>query len=182
VSASVSVSLIFEINQFVGRDEVGNGDGGGDDSGNGSGEGDDEGARAALYHLRDLVETDVDGGTGTDVLDSTMRPGRVRMRTPSLQSREAWRVDGTVGTEDGAVNSTKLHLLLVRLPDYDVDLCVVVNVVVTIAGAGGGRDGRRRGKDGEKEEHEGDRVAETIMEKVVDSLEVRDFGLFRPEG
>jgi Ran-interacting Mog1 protein len=134
-------------------------------------------AAAALYHLRDLVDP-------KDTLTLISTPKSVQMQRPSLAGLPAFIVRGRVSTREtkGRVpsvlpeeyqhapdvevqTSTTIRLLLVRIEAKGTDLCVAVNVPWKELEEGKG-----------VEEEEG--FADAVLENVVKSLDVRDFGLF----
>lgn len=134
-------------------------------------------AAAALYHLRDLVDP-------KDTLTFIGTPKSVQMQRPSLAGLPAFVVRGRVSTREtkGRVpsvlpeeyqhapevevqTSTTIRLLLVRIEAKGTDLCVAVNVPWKELEEGKG-----------VEEEEG--FADVVLENVVESLDVRDFGLF----
>ena len=145
---------------------------------------DDEAAAAALYHLRDLIDKE-------DRLSIVSPPRAVQMQSASLHSFPAVVVKGQVTSRDPErvrelaeadrlsgresatttiTTTTTIRLLLVRLEDAATDLCVVLNVPWKELLKAAGEDG---GKVDEEEV-----FADEVLDGVVGSLDVRDFGLF----
>lgn len=136
-------------------------------------------AAAALYHLHDLIDAE-------DTLEIVNPPQEIQMSSSSLYGFSAVLVRGkSTATEmekrlpsalpeeyqhvSGVVQTrTTIRLLLVRLEAQRTDLCVVVNVPWKELEAQGNVDGEEV-------------FAERIVENVVASLEVNDFGLFGGE-
>lgn len=160
--------------------DSGIGNGGGAASASGSNAPDEEevaASKAAMYHLSDLLAPG-------DVLVEKSVPRAVEMQGESLRGMRAVLVGGTIGPSPGADRGegglqtlTSVKMLLVRLERYGTDLCVVANVpwrelVVEREGDGdGGGKGRKR-----VEEEEG--WADEVLDRVGESLEVLDWGLF----
>jgi Ran-interacting Mog1 protein len=139
-------------------------------------------AAAALYHLQDLIDAN-------DTLDAVSSPRSVRMRNPGLQGLPAFTLHGKLSVREkgrravgGSVlpeeeyqdsnaaphsiqTSTTIRLLLVRIEAKATDLCVTVNVPWKELEA-------RNEVDGEEA------FADAILETVIASLEIKDFGLF----
>ncbi len=140
---------------------------------------------AALYHLRDLIDPH-------DTLTVVSSPRPVRLQSRSLRDAPAFVVGGRLTTRETArqegpssllpdsyrqssaqddvvrMTTTTIRLLLVRLEAYSTDLCVAVNVPWRELGQAGGE-----GRVGQEEA-----FADSVLENLVASLDVRDFGLF----
>ncbi len=132
---------------------------------------------AALYHLHDLVDP-------SDTLTIISTPKAIQMHRPSLQGlpalllrakltsrEEAARTPSAPPetyhhTPDVVQTSTSIRLLLTRLAGKATDLCVSVNVPWK----------ELEGRDGAVEAEEA--FAERVVEELVGSLDVRDWGLF----
>lgn len=139
-------------------------------------------AAAALYHLQDLIDAN-------DTLDAVSSPRSVRMRNPGLQGLPAFTLRGKLSVREkerravgGSVlpeeeyqdsnapphsiqTSTTIRLLLVRIEAKATDLCVTVNVPWKELEAQNEVDGEEA-------------FADAVLETVIASLEIKDFGLF----
>jgi Ran-interacting Mog1 protein len=131
---------------------------------------------AALYHLRDLIDP-------KDTLNIVRAPKRVQMQQSSARALPAFIVSGKLtSNEQGrpissvlpaqyqhgpsvVQTSTTLRLLLIRIEDKSTDLCVTTNV-----------PWKELEAQNKVEEEEG--FADSIMENVVASLDVKDAALF----
>lgn len=135
---------------------------------------------AALYHLRDLIDP-------RDTLTIVSTPRSVRVQSPSLRGMPALIVRGKLTTTreverrapsllpeeyhhhapEVVQTSTTIRLLVVRMEGKETDLCVAVNVPWKELEGGGGA--------GVEEEES---FADGVVESIVASLDVKDFGLF----
>lgn len=131
---------------------------------------------AALYHLRDLIDA-------KDTLTIVSTPKAVQMQSPSLKSLPALTLRGKLTARerercapsvlpeeyqhapDIVQTSTTIRLLLVRVEARATDLCVTVNVPL-------------KELEGQGRVDEEEAFADSVMENVVASLHVKDFGLF----
>lgn len=131
---------------------------------------------AAIYHLRDLIDHE---DTLTDVTASKA----IQMTSPSVQGLPAFILRGKVTTREkerrgpsnlpeayqhapGVTQSTTtIRLLLVRLEAKATDLCVTVNV-----------PWKELEMQNRVEEEEA--FADAILENVISSLDIKEFGLF----
>jgi Ran-interacting Mog1 protein len=131
---------------------------------------------AALYHLRDLIDPN-------DTLNVVTTPKAVQMQSPSLQGLPTFIVRGKLTSREKErrapsvlpeeyqhapeviQTNTTIRLLLIRLESKATDLCVTVNVPWKELGA----------QDKVDEE---EAFADSILENIIVSLDVKDFGLF----
>jgi hypothetical protein len=134
---------------------------------------------AAIYHYRDVVDP-------ADVVSNSTQPVAVTMRKDSLAGFPALIMSGmVVSREKGKADSsgsvlpaeweqtpstqmvevqTMMYQLLVRMKMVETDLCVRINVPLK----------EFEGEAGEKEMVFG----KECLEKMVEGLDVKDFGLF----
>lgn len=187
-------SIIFEINQYQQVDLVftpntdSNIDN--DNSNSTNGASDSPSApniQASLHHLEDTISPP------DHLVPDSIRTTTVKLSRPSLSSCPAYTTTATIITPeiDRSQRSTlplawqsdpaqtqhqvKVTQLLVRLRQYDTDICVRVNVPLREF------EGDAAGESGQRERREEERRAEEVVEGIVRSLDVRDFGLFGGE-
>ena len=157
LSPKTLTSIIIEINQYVPSPDD---------------------AAAVHYHFKDVMPT-------TDRLESALAsPTQVEM--PAMKDYPAYFLIGTIiePVVDKKVPSalpvewqqapatkevkTVVYQLVVRMKKYETDLCVRINVPL--------KELDLQGKIKEEEDY-----VKGIMEEIVKSLEVKDFGLFGSE-
>jgi Ran-interacting Mog1 protein len=187
-------SVVFEINEFVSALTISQQGGGScslmmtavtEERAGETRSGGDDDAKAALYHLDDLVDAE-------DTLTIISAPQHIQLQTASLSAAPALIVRARLTTTEKELlapsvlpeayqhnnpelieTTTTIRLLLVRLPAQATDLCVVINVPWKGMEIDPGSGSAGRGKIDEEEA-----FADAVLENVVKSLEVRDFGLF----
>ena len=132
---------------------------------------------AAVYHLRDLIDP-------RDTLNTVSMPKSVQMQSSSLQGLPAFILRGRLTARereqptpsvlpveyqhipDVVETGTTVRLLLVRLEAKATDLCVTVNV-----------PWKELVHDQSKVDEE-EAFADRVLENVISSLDIKDFGLF----
>lgn len=155
LSSTSLTSVIFEINQFVHQ---------ADDA-------------ATNYHFVDVISP-------PDHLEGSLsQPHRVTMSTNSLRQFPAYVIQGKILSPEVDRNaesslpldwqqnpqmkvlSTKVYQLVVRLEKFETDLCLRVNVPQ-----------KELTSEEQKNNEEGE--ASLILEKVIETLDIKDFELF----
>lgn len=162
-------SIIFEINEYQQPSSVIS-----ESSNNAASD-----EAAASYHLKDVIDD-------TDHLsDSGIQTVRTRLSQPSMSKFSAYQSTATIVSPelDRSRKSTlplawqttpaqKEQLvgtiqLLVRMEDYDTDLCVRINVPLKEFG------------DSQSEAAQNEvTVAMEVMKSIIESIDIKDFGLF----
>lgn len=127
---------------------------------------------AVNYHFKDVVDPG-------DNIQELSQPTLVGMKSSSLAKFPAYTMSGIVVAKEKAKSilpadweqtpqlvetQTVIHQLVVRMKDVETDLCVRINVPLKEF---------EGGKDADEV-----KVGQEIMEKIVESLNVVDFGLF----
>ena len=179
LSPKTLTTIIFEINQYVEAQHAAllTGSNTSLDPVNPGDAGTDQAKTAALFHIRDLVDA-------KDTLTITSTPQTEAMQSPTLQDVQAVVIRGTVTASEpeprprsvlpeafqtvpeARETTTTIILLLVRLETQQTDFCVAVNVPwKELQGEGAGLQ-------------EEEALADAVVENLVKSLEIKDFGLF----
>ena len=192
LSRTTLTNLVIEINQYVSAEEAGmpmvqpirDPQTGEPDPMAGHPSPDLKDKSALLYHLHDLIDE-------TDTLNVISTPQRVQLSDSSLSNHSTWLTKGKVHvrtpvrgnqhhqpqTMESVLSSpegqpqtrsenstTTIHLLLVRIPEKETDLLVQVNVPY-----------KELNQETIQTEEQ---AAEMIMERIIGSLGIRDWGLF----
>ena len=159
LSPTTLTSIIFEINEFVQKQND---------------------AAAVHFHFKDVIaESD-------RVAQDVSEPTKVMMPNASLKDFPAYVLQGGIVSSEVDKNApsnlpiewqqspemkeqlTRVFQLVVRMEKYETDLCVRINMPM--------KEMLSR-EDVAKEEA----FAKGMLEKIVESLEVKDFGLFATE-
>jgi Ran-interacting Mog1 protein len=127
-------------------------------------------AAAVTYHFKDVIDPE-------DTLQELSQPSLVEMNSSSLAKFAAYTISGIVVAREKAKSvlhweqtpqmvdaQTVIHQLVIRMRDVETDLCVRINVPL---------------KEFESGKEAGEvKMGQEIVEKVIESLDVVDFGLF----
>ena len=132
---------------------------------------------AAIYHLQDLIDPE-------DTLAEVSTPKAVQMKSPSVRGLPAFILRGKVAVRErdrrapsllpqadqnappGMIQTTTtIRLLLIRLEAKATDLCVMVNVPW-------------KELEVENKVDEEENFADALLEHVISSLDIKEFGLF----
>jgi len=151
LSPSTLTHIIFEVNSYVHQP---------DDN------------TATQFHFTDVIAPP----------DSLAMPlgdaNRIIMPKDSLNEYPAYLLEGTILSQEvrrtphgppqltGISTTTKVYQLLVRIEKHDTDLCVWINVPMKEINTDEGKANAET-------------VAKEIMQRIISTLDVREFGLFR---
>jgi hypothetical protein len=159
LSPKTLTSLIFEINEYVHKEND---------------------AQASVFHFRDVISED------DDLAEELPSPIQIAMSKDSLKAFPAYVLQGGIISPE--INKkassalpvewqqtpqmnkwlTKVYQLVVRMHEYKTDLCVRLNVPTKEMSSQ---------EEVEKEEN----FAKAMVQKIVETLDVTDFGLFGTE-